>query len=694
MSQRDPNAVQQTPEFFAEAGEIVDHIQAVVSQIDVAFSQGHVAPGLINELFRHAHSIKGLAGVFEVEALVELAHAFEDLLHSFRLGKIEITPASIIVMEQTGDALLGVLQSVEQGGDPPQGLDLLAKSLLSLSQGLEIETHNPVEDVDIPKEIRSVLTEYEEHRLAENVRQNIPLYFVLAVLDMGQFDTILAAISEHLQAIGELLTTLPGMGAPDGFIEFKLLFATERPQSEWESLIQQQGARIEVQSIGIKEALAQKLVKAEAQAIEETPLTEVNASIGESIRVDLRKLDALMGVVGELSLVRAEVSQAFSRLRDVEGAHFLAMEMQRTSRAFERHLSELQQGIMNVRMVPLRVVFKRLTRTARHIARELDKDVRVIISGEDTELDKVLIEELTDPLNHLMRNAIDHGIENLERREAAGKAPYGTVYLRAFPKGRHVVIEVADDGAGLDLVSIRRAALDAGLVDEDKVGSLSPAELHSFIFLPGFSTSHDVTEISGRGVGMDVVKTNISRLSGMIHVNSQPGQGSVFTLTLPMTLAIVQALIVQVNAQRYALPLASVQEIRILDQKEVRTIEGREVIFGREETIPLLWVARRLGQEFATESLDESQEQVERHVVIVGFGEQRVGLIVDGLHGQQDIVVKSMGKIMRDVPGISGATDLGAQGLLLVLDVAGLVSGSRAVTPSGIRQKSLRSSAS
>ena len=292
-----------------------------------------------------------------------------------------------------------------------------------------------------------------------------------------------------------------------------------------------------------------------------------------------------------------------------------------------------------------------------------------------------------------MRNAIDHGIESVERREAQGKAPFGTVHLRAFPKGRHVVIEVEDDGAGLDLVSIRRAALDAGLVGEDKVGSLSPADLHSLIFLPGFSTSRDVTEISGRGVGMDVVKTNISRLSGMIHVSSQPGKGSVFTLTLPMTLAIVQALIVQVRSRKYALPLASVQEIRSMDSAELRTVEGREVIFGRDETIPLLRVDQRLGYtqpDASTEKqADVTLPGADQHIVIVAFGEQRVGLVVDALFGQQDIVIKSMGKILRDIPGISGATDLGSQGLLLVLDIAGLITGSGALAHAAVQQQEL-----
>lgn len=671
MSSRGGDGVQQTPEFFAEAGEIIDHIQAGISQLDIAFSQGQVSPALLNELFRHAHSIKGLAGVFEVDALVDLAHAFEDLLHSLRLGKVQLSKEAVIAMEQAGEVLQQVLLGLEQGNPPVRGLETLTAKLHAVSQGEAIEHQDPLAGLDLPDDLRAVLTEYEEHRLSENIRQNVPLYFVRATLSLANFDRALASVSTQLQQHGELLTTLPGMGAPDGFIEFKLLFACTVDQDEWDQNLAQEGSEIEITRVGVKGSSAHHLpAKKEPSELAEQTGNEVMVSVGDSIRVDLRKLDSLMGVVGELSLVRAEVARTLNRLRDIEGGQLLALELQRTSRAFERHLGELQQGIMNVRMVPLRLVFKRLTRTARHIARDLDKDVRVLISGEDTELDKVLIEELSDPLNHLVRNAIDHGIESVERREAVGKAPYGTVSLSAYPKGRHVVIEVSDDGAGLDLVAIRRAALDSGLVDEEKVGSLSNDDLYTLIFQPGFSTSREVTELSGRGVGMDVVKTNISRLSGMISVASTRGQGSTFTITLPMTLAIVQALLVQVGERRFALPLASVQEIRILVESEVRTIEGREVIFGRDETIALLRIEQRLGIARVPGA------NPERHVVIVALGQERVGLVVDGLHGQQDIVVKSMGQILRDVPGISGATDLGAQGLLLVLDVAELVGGA------------------
>ncbi len=663
------NQKERTEEFLAEADEIVDRIQAGVGHLDQGLRSGSVSPALLNELFRSAHSLKGLAGIFGIETLVGLAHEFEDLLHGMRLGRVPVSTDVLGVLEEAGDVFGQVLHNLHSGGAAQiAGLEGLSERLRAAAQGSTVPAANPLSDLELPEGVLAVLTEYEEHRLAENARTGTPLYVIRAALPLDTFDSQLAGISEKLGTVGELLTTLPGSDAPAGHIEFKLLFATSEPTSSWETGLFEGAGEMEIQVVQRRSTSTQDpSVDVEDLAVEAEEARS-SSGIGDSIRVDLRKLDGLMSVVGELALVRAEVARSLASLREVQGATLVALQLQKTARTFERHLGELQQGIMNVRMVPLRLVFERLARVARRLAREMGKDVRLEIQGEDTELDKVLIEELTDPLMHLVRNAIDHGIETGELRERAGKAHHGTVEVRAFPKGRHVVIEVCDDGAGLDPVAIRRTALEVGLVDDEKVGSLSSAELYNFIFRPGFSTRREVTEISGRGVGMDVVKTNIGRLSGVIDVSSTKGQGTTFTITLPITLAIVQALLVQIGAQRFALPLSSVLEIRTLEPWEVKTIEGREVIFGRDETIPLMWLAD------VFELPRESEGSSEQHVVIIGLAQNRLGLVVDQLHGQQDIIIKPLGKLLGQVPGIAGASDLGTDGLVLVLDVGELAS--------------------
>ncbi|MFH1811016.1 MAG: chemotaxis protein CheA [Pseudomonadota bacterium] len=664
------SAGDRTSEFLAEAVEIVDRIQAGISNLDEGRRSGQVSPRHLNDLFRSAHSLKGLAGIFGIETLVALAHEFENLLHGLRLGKVHLGAELMRVLEETGDVFGRLLQNLQGGEAHISGLDALAARLREAAQGSVEVAVDPILDLALPEGVRAVLTEYEEHRLAENARLGTPLFLVRAVLPMATFDTQLASLGEKLSEAGELLTTLPGGEAPADHIEFKILFTSSQPPSAWEHDLLTGEGELDVHAV-----LRRSETEGPAPARVEEPEPAVDPEearsgglIGDSIRVDLRKLDTLMSVVGELSLVKAEVGRVLTRLRTVHGTNLIALDLQKTSRAFERHLSELQQGLMDVRMVPLRMIFDRLGRTARRIAREMGKDVRFQVTGEDTELDKVLIEELSDPLVHLVRNAIDHGIEPSTVREAAAKSPNGTVSIRAFPKGRHVVIEVSDDGAGIDPVALRRTALELGLVDEERVGSLTQNELFAFIFRPGFSTRREVTEVSGRGVGMDVVKTNIARLSGVIDVASTKGRGSTFTLTLPITLAIVQALVIGVSGRTFALPLSSVLEIRTLEPWEVRTIEGREVVFGRDETIPLLWLSDVFGL---------GRVEVEgdlRHVIVIGLAQSRLGLIVDELQGQQDIIIKPLGRLLRRVPGIAGATDLGAQGLVLVLDVGELAS--------------------
>jgi two-component system chemotaxis sensor kinase CheA len=390
-------------------------------------------------------------------------------------------------------------------------------------------------------------------------------------------------------------------------------------------------------------------------------------SVTNTVRVDIRKLDHLMNVVGELAIVRSAVARINERIRGRTELRALAAELHRVNRGFERHLTELQEGILDVRMVPLRHVFDRLARVVRQVAREHEKEIRLVVTGAETEVDKLIVEELSDPLMHIIRNAIDHGVEKPKMRELSGKPTIGTLALNAYQKGNQVVLEVEDDGAGMSDEKLFETAVRRGLVDPDARAELSRHEILNLIFVPGFTTRSAITDTSGRGVGMDVVKTNINRLGGIVDVQSEHGTGTKFTITLPITLAIIRALIVDVCGRIFCVPLTSVQEVLMYDPHAVRSVEGREVMTLRGGTLPLC----RLGGLFRfAERVPPPPKQ---YVVVTSVGPKRMGFVADALHGQQDIVIKALGRSLSKVRGFAGATDLGDQRVALVLDAPALM---------------------
>jgi two-component system chemotaxis sensor kinase CheA len=385
--------------------------------------------------------------------------------------------------------------------------------------------------------------------------------------------------------------------------------------------------------------------------------------------VNIQKLDHLMNVVGELAIVRGAVAQITERLRSHPDLRYMSAELHRLSRGFERNLTELQDGILDVRMVPLGQVFDKLARVVRQTARDARKEIRLEVKGSETEVDKLIVEELSDPLMHLIRNAIDHGIEPAERRRELGKPLQGVISLTAYQKGNHVVIEVADDGAGMDPARLKKRAIERGLIDDDEAREMSRDDILGLIFVPGFSTTETVTDLSGRGVGMDVVKTNISKLGGVIDVRSELGKGTTVNITLPITLAIISALVIRVAGQTYAIPLANVQEALLLDPRGLRTVEGREVMTLRGGTLPLC----RIRELFRLGDSHYEAGRSRQFVVVSQLGARRIGLVVDMLLGQQDIVIKALGKSLRSVRGFVGATDLGDQAVTLVLDTPAIL---------------------
>jgi len=383
------------------------------------------------------------------------------------------------------------------------------------------------------------------------------------------------------------------------------------------------------------------------------------------VRVDIRKLDELMNLVGELVIQRGAIGAIAEQLAAEPATSKIGRELGKIHKQLERRLSDLQAGVLEVRMVPLRQVFEKLSRVVRRLQRDIGKDVRLEIRGGDTELDKLIVEQLADPLMHVVRNAFDHAIESPAERAAAGKSAEGVIRLDAFQRGNHVVIQVSDDGRGIEADAVRAKAERLGLIERNDM-TLTRKQILDLIFAPGLSTSDEVTETSGRGVGMDVVRENVTTLGGIVHVESEPGRGTVVTFTLPITLAIIQALLVGAGEQRFAIPLTSVLETLLVDAAQIQRSEDREFVSLRGEPLPL----RRLHREFG---LAEPAQNARLAVVVLGLGDARVGVLVDRLEGQQDAVIKPIQGPIRTVRGIAGATELGSQGTVLVLDVAALV---------------------
>jgi two-component system chemotaxis sensor kinase CheA len=673
-------------EFISESEEIIEALYQDLHSIEGGVEKGRVDPDLLNGIFRGAHSLKGLSGMFGFNGLQNFSHKLEDLLDKLRLGKLSFTKPVLNVLYESVEVLRGLV--AERSGGGPEDLQALEPHLAKIQNVLtgnqSSAASNPFDGVELAPGLLGVLTEYEEFRLKTNIEEGRNLFKVQAAFDMMTFDTDLDQLTTKLKAAGEVITTLPSSDpAKEMEIKFDLIVGSDQ---EYATLEQSVGAaNISVVEIPqkakkkkspdlageIESFLQQQVEPAAAPAGEERGDSGSIRSVSQTVRVDIEKLDKIMNVVGELVLYSSQINEFAERLRLEQSTNSgPATNFFKASRSLERKIRELQDGVMETRMVPLKQVFDKLQRIVRKVAQECGKEIELEIHGGDTELDKLIIEDLGDPLVHIIRNSIDHGLETPDERERVGKSRKGLIKLNAYQRGNHVNIEVEDDGRGIDRERVRQKARERELVDN--IDSLKEDEVLNLIFLPGFSTKDEVSELSGRGVGLDVVKKNISELRGLINIDTNQGKGTKFVLTLPITLAIIRALIIEVSGRQYAIPLSSILTSMIIEPKQIRTIERREVMEFKHQnivqTLPLL----RLQQIFNLKRR-EGALAGDLYVVVIELAERRLGLVVDRLHGQQDIVIKSISDALRRTRGIAGATDLGNQQTILVLDVAALI---------------------
>ena len=693
-------------EFLSEAQEIVETFNRDLLTLDEGRARGAYEPEIINDAFRAVHSLKGLAGLFGVQRMTNLAHNLENLLDSLRLGRVELQPETLDLLFEAVVLFNRIIGETAggQSGDAHAVEDLIARlDRVALKRAGEGETL-PWGGYDLDQSLLSVLTEYEEHRLKENIKQGRQLVRIHCAFDLMSIDKGLDELKSRLKPVGEVITYLPATeSANDQQIELDVILGASRPVEEVMAAVAGTSAEVTpmprkerkrapgaVQAGGLDNPLIAAVAKAmgamppepvqPSQPAPSPPPAEVRErdegsqevtlkSVAQTVRVDIRKLDYLMNIVGELAIARAGFQSVLDVIKGDRARGPLERQMRHELRLLTRKLDELQAGILEVRMVPLGQVFDKLSRVVRKMSRDAGKEIRLLISGADTELDKLIVEELSDPLMHVIRNGIDHGIERAEVRQRAGKPEVGTIAIRAEQRGNHVVIDVEDDGAGLDEKKLVEKAVERGALTPEQARDLSRREIWNLMFLPGVSTKAVADEMSGRGVGMDVVKTNIARLSGILDVDSEPGQGTRLTITLPITLAIIQALIIKSAGRTFAIPLNSVLESLLITHNDVSTIERREVMTLRGQTLPLA----RLDRLFQLERPVASPQPHRQFVVVVGLAQHRIGLLVDELHGQQDIVIKPLGKALAGAPGIAGATELGGKKTVLVLDVAAIV---------------------
>src|SRR6185369_3933151 len=570
-------------DFLAEAEEIVEQLGSELADLSDMAESGELNPDVLNSIFRGAHSLKGLAGMFNFIDVAELAHNMENLLDWLRLGKLNLTRQLTTVLFEAHELLNSLIRDLASGENTHITQEI-ASCVLKINDFLSPPEKqsgvSPLETLGLPAHIRGALTEYEEHRLKDNLAKERTIYNIHTSFDLTTFDTELSAVTDILKGCGEVVSTLPSVGVnQENNIDFEILFGSRLSLDELKTAIERENitvTRLGSNTVSVQHDAAISPDKGASSAVAGLPAGTENGkpappagaetgkpavpaepsgtlpspdsavlsakSMSRTVRVDIGKLDELMNIVGELVLANSSIAGVSTRMRN-EGYSRMAIELDKAAKGLERKLSNLQKGVMEIRMIPIGQLYEKMSRIVRKISREQGKRVELKFFGADTELDKLIVEDISDPMMHIIRNAIDHGIESGDVRVAQGKNEKGTIRISSYQKGSHVVIEIEDDGGGIDVEKVKSKALQKGLVND--VSAVSDRDAIDFIFLPGFSTTETVSEVSGRGVGMDVVKNNISAVSGMVDVETRMGEGSRFIITLPITLAIIKALIIR-----------------------------------------------------------------------------------------------------------------------------------------------------
>ena len=658
----------------------------------------------INEIFRAAHSLKGMAGTMGFKRMQRLTHDMENVFQEVRSEKVKVNSDMIDVLFECLDAIQAYLDNVkntsDEGTDDNEAIIAELNSMLGDGSGdtavapvEKVKEEKPKEeakneqDVDRRKFLSLIFDDAEKDSMkaAEEAGQN--LYGITCYIKK---ECLLKAARAFLvfkaaEEFGHILAYKPSSEdiEDEKFdLDFSFIVSSDQPiekitaatsaVSEIEEIV---GEKVSLETLLAfekkeEEKKASAVVPA-ATTAPETTKKETKPAAGSkskapakpvtsrTIRVDIEKLDALMNQVSELIIAK----NSLVSISATDGADMQNQAFHEQIEYLERITTNLHESVMKVRMVPIESVVNKFPRMIRDLSKKLNKKMELVMTGEDTELDRTVVDQIGDPLQHLLRNSADHGLESAEIRKERGKPEVGTIKLNAFQEGNNVIIEVGDDGNGIDTESVLAKAIERGVVSEEQGEHMSQKEIIDLLFLPSFSMAKQITDISGRGVGLDVVKSNIEALGGDVEVKSKLGEGSTFTVRLPLTLAIIQALMVEIRDEKYAIALGSISNIEEIPVEDIKYVEAREVIHLRGSVIPLIHLDKLLD-------IEEPEEEKESlTIVIVNKGSKQVGLVVDNLMGQQEIVIKSLGKYIENNKIISGATILGDGEVALILDV-------------------------
>ncbi|WP_100983511.1 chemotaxis histidine kinase/response regulator CheAY2 [Helicobacter pylori] len=632
---------------------------------------------LLNRIFRVAHTIKGSSSFLNLNILTHLTHNMEDVLNRARKGEIKITPDIMDVVLRSIDLMKTLLVTIrDTGSDTNNGKENEIEEAVKQLQAITSQNLEGAKETSGAKEAPQ--KENKEENKEEAKEENKE--------NKAKAPT---ASSQENPASDNPLADEPdldytNMSAEEVEAEIERLLNKRQEADKERRAQKKQEVKPEQEVTPTKETPKTETLKTETP---KAPKTETKAkakadteenkapSIGveQTVRVDVRRLDHLMNLIGELVLGKNRLIRIYSDVEErYDGEKFLE-ELNQVVSSISAVTTDLQLAVMKTRMQPVGKVFNKFPRMVRDLSRELGKSIELIIEGEETELDKSIVEEIGDPLIHIIRNSCDHGIEPLEERRRLNKPETGKVQLSAYNEGNHIVIKISDDGKGLDPVMLKEKAIEKGVISERDAEGMSDREAFNLIFKPGFSTAKVVSNVSGRGVGMDVVKTNIEKLNGIIEIDSEVGVGTTQKLKIPLTLAIIQALLVGVQEEYYAIPLSSVLETVRISQDEIYTVDGKSVLRLRDEVLSLV----RLSDIFKVGAILESNSDV--YVVIIGLADQKIGVIVDYLIGQEEVVIKSLGYYLKNTRGIAGATVRGDGKITLIVDVGAMMDMAKSI---------------
>ncbi|HHT46374.1 MAG TPA: chemotaxis protein CheA [Firmicutes bacterium] len=675
----------------------------------------------LTEMFRAAHSLKGMAGTMGYDLISGLTHEMESLLDQLRSGEAAVDKDFTNLLFDAVDLVQLLVDNLESQDNFSAEVKALEKKLQDWGKQGQIHEHlPPVRDEQSAgdggaggKRIawEDLINEFEKEMLKDAFSRGEKVYQIYICLRRGSLLKSVRAfmVLKNTEKQGEVIKTLPSIpdleeetfdreffllliGKPDiasltqslenisevEKVEITKVQMNIEPKFEEATLqgdfptdrANMQKRPTNMEEVASLKGASSPSVLENSNVVPEMDISQVikrartasNRTAEKTIRVETAKLDNLVNLVGELIINRTRVIELGKKIEDEL--------LEDSLEQLERITAELQSAVMTLRMVPIKQVFDRFPRMVRDLSVEKQKEIELIISGEETELDRTLVNQVGDPLVHLLRNAIDHGLEDREERVKKGKDPVGKIYLEAHHEGSHVVVSVEDDGRGIDPAIIKDKALEKNIISPEEADKIGREEALRLIFRSGFSTSREVTDISGRGVGMDVVKASIEAINGTVEVKSEPGRGCKFVLRLPLTLAIIRTLMVESSKEVYAVPIEAVRENLYIEPQDIKTIQGGKVITLREEVLPLYSLKEILG-------MGKFEEQDIYPVVVVQAGDKKAGFIVDELLGQQEVVIKSLSKFVNDIKGIAGATVLGDGRVTLILDVAGLLEDGR-----------------